>query len=194
MEPEDGEVVSKAHLEPPAFYEKTLVNARRLLEDSKLLADHDRPQSSVILGIFAIEELGKALIARWGVRNRASRRDYPSHVEKQAATFALMSAVEQLANVPRMKKYWKRGSLNFNKIGPHSHQFAHARAGFYDDLRMSMTYADEEPKYPDELRDIVCVGLARELHGYFEKALANVEVPLAMELAAIAYENDLGRL
>lgn len=178
----------------PPFYEKTLLNARRLLADSKLLAENDRPHSSIILGIFAIEELGKALITRWGVRNKASKREFPSHVEKQAATFALLSASEHLSDMPRAKKYMDRGTLNFLKFGPHSHQFAWARAGFYDDLRMAVTYADSDPKIPDEIQAQIDVNLAKEMHGFFESALECISNPLAMELAAAIYENGLGRL
>ncbi|HUH10646.1 MAG TPA: AbiV family abortive infection protein, partial [Brevundimonas sp.] len=67
----------KVFREKPPFYDKTLLNANRLHADSKLLAEHGRAHSSIILGVFAIEELGKALITRWAVRNRASKREFP---------------------------------------------------------------------------------------------------------------------
>lgn len=178
----------------PPFYDKTLLNAGRLLSDSKLLADNDRAQSSIILGVLAIEELGKALITKWAVRNKASKREFPTHVEKQAATFALLSAAEHMSDPARAKKYLNRGTLNFLKFGPHSHQFAWARGGFYDDLRMAVTYADSDPKIPDEIQAMIGVDLAREIHGFFESALASIDRADAMELAANIYENGLGRL
>lgn len=184
----------KVSRENPPFYDKTLVNAKRLLADSKLLVERGRAHSAIILGVFAIEELGKALITRWSVRNRASKREFPTHVEKQAATFALMSAAEHLSDLPRARKYMARGTLNFLKFGPHSHQFAWARAGFYDDLRMAVTYADAEPKIPDEIREQIGVELAGEINGFFETALACVDNNGAMDLAAAIYENGLGRL
>lgn len=180
--------------EKPPFYDKTLLNAGRLLSDSKLLAEHGRAHSSIILGVVAIEELGKALITLWDVRNKASKRAFPTHVEKQAATFALMAAAEALADRQRTREQLDNGKLNFLELGPHSHQFAWARAGFYDDLRMAVTYADAEPKIPDDMRALLCEGFAGELHGFFEAALACVDNADAMELAGAIYENGLGRL
>lgn len=184
----------KLSREKPPFYDKTLANAGRLLADSKLLAEHGRAHSSIILGVFAIEELGKALITRWAVRNKASKRDFPTHVEKQAATFALMSAAEHMSDRARARKFLDRGTLNFLKFGPHSHQFAWARAGFYDDLRMAVTYADADPKIPDELQAQISVDLACELHGFFKAALGCIDNSDAMDLASAIYENGLGRL
>src|SRR3546814_19474377 len=73
---------------------KILANAKRLADDSRLLIENERTYSAIMLAIFAIEELGKALIGRWGVRNLGNNRAYPTHIEKQSATFALLAGDE----------------------------------------------------------------------------------------------------
>ncbi len=79
-------------------------------------------------------------------------------------------------------------------MGPHSEQFAWARAGFYDDLRMAMTYADKDPKLPHDLMDQVDTGMATEIHKYYVRANQLIKNPKAMDLAAMIYTNGLGRL
>jgi len=59
---------------------------------------------------------------------------------------------------------------------------------------MAVTYADAEPKIPDEIREQIGVELAGEINGFFETALACVDNNGAMDLAAAIYENGLGRL
>ena len=177
------------------LFESTLSNAERLLNDSKLLLSHDRFKSATILGVFALEELGKALIIQWGVRNLATKREHPTHVEKQTATFALLSANELLlSDRKRIVRHIEKGTFDSLKIGPLSHQFAWARAGFYDDLRMSATYADKEPKIPTDLVETINAEFVAELHADFTKALSAFENDDAMGLAAHIYSNGLGRL
>lgn len=182
-------VQSKAGLSAAAT-----ANAKRLFRDSEALAKEGRAHSSIILGIFALEELGKALITQWSVKNAASKRNYPSHVEKQAATFGLLAAGEVLKDPDRARRYLDRGTLDMLKFGPYSTQFAWARGGFYDDLRMAVTYDDPNPKIPKELVDSVDTGLALELLEYFELALITSNQQAAMDLAAEIYANGLGRL
>lgn len=94
----------------------------------------------------------------------------------------------------RVRKHIERGTFNFLKIGPLSHQFAWARGGFFDDVRMAATYADKEPKIPHDLTDSIDVDLVDELHGWFRHAVEATENPEAMSLAAEIYQNGLGRL
>lgn len=178
-----------------ATFKQTLANAERLLSDSKLLLLNGRYESAVILSVFAIEELGKSLIIQWDVKNIASKREYPTHIEKQSATFALLSAKE-IINFGNDKiiKHIQRGTFNCRKIGPFSNQFAWARAGFYDNLRMSATYSDKNPKIPSKFMKELDAEFVGELHDYFEKALMTFDDTDAMQLASIIYSNDLGRL
>lgn len=176
------------------FFAVTFENARRLWKDSRLLCEHDRAKSSIILAVLAIEELGKALVFMWGVKNKANKREYPTHIEKQSAVFALLSCNEMLKkNKKRLRASIEKGE-NFHSMGPLSSQFAWARAGFYDDVRMAATYADKQPKIPQELSDSFGPDLAKELHEYFRKAALAVRNVYAMDLASTIYENDLGRL
>ena len=170
-------------------------NARRLLDDAKVLIEHESGDSAIILGVLAIEELGKALIARWNVRNIASKKEYPTHIEKQAATFALLAADELLKdNSRRLKKLQRQPERDLKKVGPMCEQFCYARVGFYDDLRMVSTYADREPKWPTDVIEGKSVGLAREIAEFFRKAVQATNRKDSMRLASIIWQNDLGRL
>jgi AbiV family abortive infection protein len=177
------------------YFQRTVENAERLWADSELLVSQERHKSALILAIFAIEELGKALITNWDVRNLASKRDYPTHIEKQTATFSLLSADEILKNDRNnMRKHIESGAFNFLKIGPYSHQFVWARSGFFDDVRMAATYADKDPKIPHDVTDKIDGELVGELHKWFRKAVNTTENSEAMSLAAVFYKNGLGRL
>ena len=93
------------------YFQRTIDNAERLWADSRLLNAEGRSKSAIILAILAIEELGKALITVWGVRNLASKREHPTHVEKQTATFALLSSDEILKkDRGRVRKHIERGT------------------------------------------------------------------------------------
>ncbi|WP_323801185.1 AbiV family abortive infection protein [Parasphingorhabdus sp.] len=176
-------------------FERTVTNAERLWSDSKLLNAHSREKSAIILAVFAIEELGKALITSWGVKNIASKREHPTHAKKQSATFALLCANEMLKkNRKRMQKQIEQGTINFLKIGPFSHQFAWTRQGFFDGLRMAATYADKDPKFPTELADQFDSELPTELQEWFRKAILTTRNIKAMTLAAAIYANGLGKL
>src|SRR3546814_10325744 len=95
-----------------------------------------------MLAIFAIEELGKALIGRWGVRNLGNNRAYPTHIEKQSATFALLAGDEiHKLGADEMQQIRGEGG-GFHEMGPLSSQFAYARSGFFENFRMSVTYAE----------------------------------------------------
>jgi len=177
------------------YFQRTIDNAERLWSDSKHLNADGRSKSAIILAIFAIEELGKALITAWGVRNLASKRETPTHVEKQTATFALLSSDEILKkDRARVRKHLERGTFNFLKIGPLSHQFAWARGGFFNDMRMAATYADSDPKIPDDLTDSIDTNIVDELHRWFRHAVEATKNRESMSLAADIYQNGLGRL
>lgn len=98
-------------------------NAQRFADDAELLIENERGESAVILSVLAIEEFRKALITKWGVRNEDTKRDFPSHLEKQAATFALLHA-EEVANASRKKAEKYRKQNDFRIFGPHSEQFS----------------------------------------------------------------------
>src|SRR3546814_15149160 len=73
---------------------KILANAKRLADDSRLLIENERTYSAIMLAIFAIEELGKPLNGRWGVRYLGNTRAYPTHTVKKSAQFALLDSDE----------------------------------------------------------------------------------------------------
>lgn len=178
-----------------AAFELVLANAKRLRDDAQLLVTERRAKSAAILAVFALEELGKALIFRWGVRNLASKRTHPTHLEKQTATFALLAAHQMLTkDAAAFRSSVDAGRFNFIDLGGHSEQFAWARSGFYDTLRMIATYADPEPVWPRELTDQLDEQTPREFCDWFDEAVEAIDHSQAMELASIIYENGLGRL
>ena len=178
-----------------AHFNRTVANAERLTVDSQLMIDHGRVGSAIMLAIFAIEELGKALISVWGVRNKKNSRAYPSHVEKQAATFALLAAVEASTMTEARLVEIRSAGGGFHEIGPLSSQFAHARSGFFEDVRKAVTYADQDSKLPlHKLGDEITVSLASEILDWFELAGSSVTNVPAMILASTIFENDLGRM
>lgn len=179
-----------------SYFGKTIENVERLVRDAELLIEHERDRSAIMLGIFAIEEMGKALITLWGVKNKASKRPYPTHVEKQSATFALLAALEVCAmKRKKLAKILAKGPPNFNTMGPMNEQFAFARSGFFDDFRMAVTYADRDPKLKLEENEVeVGSSLATELLDWLQLAKRGVRNVQAMDLASTIYENDLGRL
>ena len=180
---------------PYDFFAATLSNSIRLINDSKLLNQHGRYRSAAALAISAIEELGKALIFRWAVINRCSKRKNPSHLEKQAATFALLSANELVKKRgKRMRASIRSNSRSFFGIGPFSDQFVWARSGFYEDLRMFATYSDLDSKMPARMLDKFSAGLTEDLVSFHEKAYRTIRNTRAMAQAAIIFENDLGRM
>ena len=146
--------------------------------------------------ILAIEEMGKALIIGLGVKNAASKRAYPTHIEKQSATFALLSAYEiSKMSKSRLRRKLDKTGGNFNEMGPLSLQFSYARSGFFENLRMTVTYADEKPIYPlQEIDDGNFVDLAVELLKWFKIAQHAIKNAVAMDLASTFFENDLGRM
>lgn len=173
----------------------TIANAKRLLADAVLLKRRRRVYSSVAVSVQALEELGKALILRWEVKNTASKRKFPSHIEKQAATFALLCAYELLANGGKiLNRFLEDDIRDFTNAGPYSVQFVHAREGFYENLRQAVTYDDEEPIFTKESIEGIGPALPAELIAFFRKAVIASKSSAAMKLAAEIYSNDLGRL
>ena len=166
-------------------------NARRLHDDSVLLCANGRMLSSIILAVFAIEELGKSLIYTWGIRNMAHNRTYPTHLEKQSATFCLLSASEIVSLDPDVFKILLP---SFTKAGPLSVQFAHARVGFYDNLRLAATYLDQNPIFPAGAMNLIGEEFVHELHDYFRRADLIKGNKQAMEFASMVFEHDLGRM
>jgi len=173
----------------------TVANARRLWSDGRVLNQDGRAKSAILLGVLALEEFGKALITLWGAKNLASKRLHPTHIEKQAALFALLAANEMLGKAKkRVRRQVEKGAANFLTIGELSHQFAWARSGFYEQLRTFATYHDVKPVWPAELKEHIDSDLAGDVLGYFQKAILATRNVKAMALAAEIYSNDLGRL
>ena len=172
-----------------------ILNAKRLLADAVLLKRRRRVHSSVAIAIQAIEELGKALILRWEAKNKGNNRKFPSHVEKQTATFALLCASELLAKGGELRhRLLYEGGVDFSNVGPYSEQFSQARSGFYENLRQAVTYDDEEPIFSKESVAGIGPALPSELIAFFRKAILASRDSSAMSLAAEIYSNDLGRL
>lgn len=173
----------------------TLSNAQRLLADSVLLHENDRVESSIALAVLAIEELGKYLIECWNVKNAANNRRFPSHIEKQSATFVILHAKEFSKTSPKKIRQRKaRGDMKLRSWGEYSEQMQWAKAGFYEDLRMLCTYSDKEHKWPDEIIDNIHEFEVKDLHKIFQKALLESRNKKYMEIAAVVYENGLGDL
>lgn len=173
-------------------------NSFRLREDAEVILRSGKYQSATALAILAIEEFGKYLISLWSAKNKASRRKHPSHIEKQSATFALLAAKQILAPeaMALMKEMDAAGDpYSFTALGGHSEQFAFCRSGFYENLRISVTYADETPIYKiSDIAESILAGVSRELLEFFDEAVKARDDDAAMQYALILYENDLGRL
>ncbi|UWQ37633.1 AbiV family abortive infection protein [Leisingera aquaemixtae] len=173
----------------------TLLNAQRLLNDSKLLYEAERNESAIILAVFALEEFGKYLIDCWGTKNAANKRKYPSHTEKQAATFVVLHAREVIKASPKKFRSIMDGAdKRIRRWGPHSEQMQWAKAGFYDNLRMVATYTDQTPIWPEEITGSLQDFEVKDLHKFFQKALLASRDKKTMELSATIYENGLGDL
>ncbi|WP_340242023.1 AbiV family abortive infection protein [Sulfitobacter pontiacus] len=168
-------------------------NAKRLFRDSVLLQKAGSWQSAAVLAVLAIEEMGKAYIEIWGVKNVAQKGKHPTHSQKQAAFFALLAANELTEkNMKRLASFGEGKMIR--EHGPYSEQMVHARAGFYDDLRMVCTYSDREPIWPDEITGTFDAVLVDELHSFFQKGQVAGRRKIAIKFGAILYENDFGHL
>lgn len=173
---------------------RALANGRRLRRDAAWLNEGSRHHSAIVLAILAMEELGKAFILSWEVKNSASRRKFPTHIEKQGAVFCVLTANEMLKNRRRVERLRSQETPNLHKVGPYSSQLAWARGGFYDDLRHAATYFDETPKIPQELSRQFGHELVDDLFDYFDSAIKVLRNGKALLLAREIYRNDLGRL
>lgn len=172
-------------------------NALRLYNDSRLLSLTGRHVSATTHAILAIEELGKSLISEWNVVNVGSKRSNPTHIEKQAATLALLAAHELLS--PRgqiLMTQVQAGARrpDFNEFGGYCEQLAFARSGFLENLRMTLAYEDVEPPYDKTTSVSAAKGLAKDLRRWIKDALKRRKSTRTMKLAAEIYRNDLGRL
>jgi len=78
-----------------------LQNAKRLIEDAKLLSQHERYRAGYIILLLASEELGKAIWLRIGQTVNADKwqqwwRSYLSHADKQAAAILAWAQANEL--------------------------------------------------------------------------------------------------
>lgn len=180
------------------FHEYAINNARRQHRDAQIMLESARYDSAITHAIVALEELGKSLIARWDVKNEGSKRTNPNHIEKQSAAFAILAAHQISTHIPT-RMIMERSTANgeawdFNTLGGYCEQFAHARAGFYENLRMSLTYADKDPIFSEpSLAPHITAGLAKEIISYFDDALTSMGNNHAHQIASSIYKNNLGR-
>ena len=104
-------------------------NAKRLLEDAKLLQKNDRYRTSFSIAILAIEEAGKACLLKWQddglLKNKLNRKDVLSHKSKQRifATFifidSLLRAIIELCDDKEcMQKIFSNNSEINNDENP----------------------------------------------------------------------------
>lgn len=180
------------------FHEDALRNARRQHDDAKIMLANGRYDSATTHAIVALEELGKSLIAKWNVKNEGSKRVNPNHIEKQSAAFAILAAHQISTHIPTRRTVTRitegEEARDFNVLGGYCEQFAHARTGFYENLRMSLTYADKEPIFSKQsLAPHITCGLAKEIISYFEDALIAMSNDHAHQIASSIYKNNLGR-
>jgi AbiV family abortive infection protein len=66
---------------------RVVLNANRLLDDAKLLSDHERHASAFALAILGLEEIGKVILRLWDLSDHAS-----GHLHKQLAVSSLLFA------------------------------------------------------------------------------------------------------
>lgn len=169
-------------------------NSRRLLTDAEISVRLRRTHTSVGLAVQALEEFGKALILRWGVKNLA-RKGALNHIDKQAATFALLSANELLEkNGKLLARLLKRDGVDLSNVGYYSNQFCCARGGFFENLRMSVTYEDEVPVFPSEVIEALKPGVAKDIIGFTKKARLASRNSEAMKLASVFYTHNHARM
>ncbi|MDO8884311.1 AbiV family abortive infection protein [Pseudotabrizicola sp.] len=181
-----------------SFHEDALSNARRQHRDAQIMLENGRYDSATTHAIVALEELGKSLVAKWNVKNEGSKRANPNHIEKQSAAFAILAAHQISTHIPtrrNVERINENGEpKDFITLGGYCEQFAHARAGFYENLRMSLTYADKDPAFSRQsLAPNVTVGIAEEIISYFDDALIAMSNDHAHQIAASIYKNNLGR-
>jgi AbiV family abortive infection protein len=70
-----------------------LANAERLISDAHLLVANGRCATGYALAVLALEEIGKAILEVWHVKNKPSKSPFvSSHIKKQAAVSALLLA------------------------------------------------------------------------------------------------------
>lgn len=74
---------------------QSLSNARRLLRDAVLLNDNERHASAFALAILGLEEIGKAILKRWGLPDNEGRW----HLNKQMAVSSLIVADDVIRRV-----------------------------------------------------------------------------------------------
>jgi len=129
------------------------------------------------------------------IKNDASKRKPLTHVGKQAATFALLSSDELLAKKSKLlNRLLNCEDADFSNVSPYSEQFAFARGGFFENIRLTVTYQNEEPIYSSATTDTIGPEFVGELISYVKKARLAARNPEAMNLAAIFHANDLGQL
>ncbi|MFD1343999.1 AbiV family abortive infection protein [Litorisediminicola beolgyonensis] len=58
-------------------------NSKRLFRDSIFLQKSGSWKSAAILAVLAIEEIGKAYIEIWGVKNSAQKGRHPTHSQNK---------------------------------------------------------------------------------------------------------------
>lgn len=70
---------------PTTMNARVMRNAKRLLEDARLLNEHKRHASAFALAVLALEEIGKAILQKWDLLGHTS-----VHSHKQRAVSSLL--------------------------------------------------------------------------------------------------------
>jgi AbiV family abortive infection protein len=70
---------------PTTMNARVMRNAKRLLEDAKLLNEHRRHASAFALAVLALEEIGKAILQKWDLLGHTA-----VHSHKQRAVSSLL--------------------------------------------------------------------------------------------------------
>ena len=107
-------------------------NAKRLLEDAKLLASNERYSSAMALAVLSAEEIGKYYMLKWS----SDASDLRSHHAKQRAFGSLLMAsilADKIDDFVRCHGYeikhhselseWQRTALESNEVRKFNEQF-----------------------------------------------------------------------
>jgi AbiV family abortive infection protein len=79
-----------------------LGNAKRLLDDSRLLVDHRRYASAFALAVLGVEEIGKILLKGWEAEKPLAepKKQITAHIRKQTAVASLLLGAKVVRMFP----------------------------------------------------------------------------------------------
>ena len=146
---------------------RLLENSGRLLEDSELLVQHGRYGSAFALAVLGLEEVGKAVLYKWGeseeLRKLSLKKTF--HVQKQlavahllAAPLALEHIIEQIA-IPNLR------DLVANRLDVEDHVEALARK----------LYESEEGRWERHV-ELGVIDVLKQISIYDDGSKLNLEI------------------